>query len=114
MPVKESERSIWRGNNLLDTATVAITDQLERRWRSEDIRIRYRFAVPACSAAQPQVLWVYRVGAPYRASADGLPLVPIHPFVGISSQVYNGRVQLCLSCPKGRGKSRLNWLLCLM
>ena len=101
MPVKESERSIWRGNNLLDTATVAITDQLERRWRSEDIRIRYRFAVPACSAAQPQVLWVYRVGAPYRASADGLPLVPIHPFVGISSQVYNGRVPALFELPQG-------------
>lgn len=99
--VKQAERSIWRGNALLDQATVAVTDQLERRWRAEDIRIRYRFTVPACAVAQPQVLWVYRVGAPYRASADGVPLLPIHPFAGIPSQVYNGRVPALFELPQG-------------
>ncbi len=105
-PIAQIERTVQRGGDWVERASVGLMDRLERDWQNEATQISYRFALPgsggACAAAQPRALYLYRVGAPYRLEIDGKPVSAVAPFAPArAGAVYNGRVPALFALPPG-------------
>lgn len=100
----QAVRTVTREGRVLDERTVRPPDALPLAWRREDVRIRYRIALPACAGASGHALWLYRLGAPYRVRVDDRPLVPLSPTPSLRQPpdaVYNGRVPALFALPPG-------------
>ena len=106
-PISKVERTVERMGAVLERAVVGNADRLARDWQNEDTHISYRLDVslPAeCQLQGRRVLWVYRIGAPYRIRIDGLPAESIEPFAAQATSmdtVYNGRVPALFALPPG-------------
>ena len=106
-PILQAERTVERLGVVLERAMVGNMDRLARNWQNEDTRISYRINLelpPQCSQQNHRVLWVYRIGAPYRVTVDGMPLESIEPFAAQSTStntIYNGRVPALFALPPG-------------
>ena len=104
-PILQAERTVERFGVVLERAVVGNMDRLARDWQNEDTHISYRInvALPAeCKLQNRRVLWVYRIGAPYRLTVDGIPLESIEPFAAQATSrntVYNGRVPALFALP---------------
>ena len=104
-PILQAERTVERFGVVLERAVVGNMDRLSRDWQNEDTHISYRInvALPAaCKLQTRRVLWVYRIGAPYRLLVDGMPLESIEPFAAQATSrntVYNGRVPALFALP---------------
>ncbi|WP_298933449.1 hypothetical protein [uncultured Ramlibacter sp.] len=95
-----------------DATPVRLPDTLPLEARRERQRIRYEVDVSACAAAPAAALWVFRVGAPYRISADGQPLalMSANAMAATGSPrleqdtgggIYNGRIPALFALPAG-------------
>lgn len=97
-------RSVAQDGQQVAGGWVGAMDPLAREWRDEHTRIRYRVSVSECANRADRALWIYRIGAPYRAWLDGRPLVPIDPAAlveGHRSHVFNGRIPALFMLPQG-------------
>jgi len=93
--LEQAERTVTQDGRVIDERTVNRLDSLHREWRNERTHIRYRVLLDACSGVKNRALWMYRMGAPYRAWLDGRPLIAIDPAAPLArgtNPVYNGRV----------------------
>jgi len=95
------------------TETVALPDYLPLALRSEQVRISYEVDVSSCARSPAAALWVFRVGAPYRIEAQGVPLAllsasdlarsnvrkPVEP--AEAAGIYNGRIPALFALPPG-------------
>jgi signal transduction histidine kinase len=97
--VESALRTVVQGGVQLDQRVVAQQDPLERAWLREDTRVTYDIALDACAQTAGQAVWMYRMGGPYRISADGKALTPIQPYADIGPNVYNGRVPALFDVP---------------
>lgn len=97
--IESAQRTIVQGGKTLDTRTVSRLDPLERAWIREDTHIYYRITLDDCVRHPGQAVWVYRLGAPYRISADGKALTPIQPFAPDNTHAFNGRVPALFDLP---------------
>ncbi|GAP36091.1 sensor histidine kinase [Piscinibacter sakaiensis] len=103
-----AERSAWQGGRLLERAEVVLPDRLPLAWRNERVQLRYRLALGPCGARPDTVLWLYRVGGPYRLRIDGAVLLPTLPPIdaawqgpAAASAVLNGRTPSLFALPDG-------------
>lgn len=97
-------RTVTQDGRVIDERTVGRLDPLPRQWRNERTHIRYRIALDPCPGADNRGLWIYRMGAPYRAWLDGRPLIAIDPAAPVEhekARVYNGRVPALYRLPAG-------------
>ena len=116
LPVRQAERNAATGV-VPGRETVALPDSLNLQQRRPDAQLRYWIDTSACADA-PAALYVYRIGAPYRAyghvtTAAGtnrrLYLEPWLPTTGwtdrllehLPSHVYNGRTPVVYALPAG-------------
>lgn len=99
--LNDAVRSIERGGVLLEQKPVHAMDPLPRRLLDESTRVSYSIPVAACPVGAYRSLWVYRIGAPYRISANGQPLRSIQPFASADARVYNGRYPALFLLPEG-------------
>lgn len=101
------------------TQPVAIPDHLPLAWRTERVHIAYTVDTSACASAPAAALWVFRVGAPYRIEAAGVPLALLSATelaktnVGqlvprsAESGIYNGRIPALYALPPGVREVRI-------
>jgi signal transduction histidine kinase len=105
---------IVAGAGALDGSTgVAIPDSVARALRNERVHISYLIDTSACAGAPAAALWLFRVGAPYRISADGQPLALLNNHALLSpglvgsdfpmalQDVHNGRMPALFALPPG-------------
>lgn len=87
---------------------VPLPDTLGLELRSEQVHIRYEIDVAACAQAPAAALWLFRVGAPYRVTAQGRPLELLsaramlrpEPLLAAQPDVYNGRIPALFALPQ--------------
>jgi len=97
---------------------LAVPDRLPLALRDERVRIAYTLDVSACAEQPGTALWLFRVGAPYRISADGRTLAsmsaydgPLPPPVGSADGArYNGRIPALFALPPGARQVRIELL----
>lgn len=100
--VTEAHRAVWLGDLAVSAGTVALPDTLDRRWRHESFRARYTLDVRACTVQAGRGLWLFRIGAPYRLSVDGVAVVPELPRIGsATAKALNGRTPMLFALPQG-------------
>ena len=100
--VAEAHRAVWLGDIAVSTGTVALPDTLDRRWRHGSFRARYTLDVRACTDQAGRGLWLFRIGAPYRLSVDGVAVVPELPRIGsATAKALNGRTPMLFALPQG-------------
>ncbi|MEN9539149.1 MAG: hypothetical protein RLZZ126_1384 [Pseudomonadota bacterium] len=87
-----AQREIARG-------PVHVPDTLAASWRRESHHIRYELPLPPCVAAGHAMLWVYRIGAPYRIRAGTEALQAVLPLTTGKDHAYNGRVPALFVLP---------------
>ncbi|MES2414483.1 MAG: ATP-binding protein [Pseudomonadota bacterium] len=90
---------------------VALPDFLPRALRSERVHLRYTLDVAACASTPAAALWLFRVSAPYRVSADGQALALLNARALLSPEfaldsailddVHNGRIPALFALPPG-------------
>ena len=100
--LQQAWRTVTQDGRVIEEGWVQRTDALRRDWRNERTHIRYRVDLDPCPGVRNRALWIYRVGAPYRAWLDGRPLIAIDPpaLAGAqAAQVYNGRVPALFMLP---------------
>lgn len=100
--LQQAWRTVTQDGRVIEEGWVQRTDALRRDWRNERTLIRYRVDLDPCPGVRNRALWIYRVGAPYRAWLDGRPLIAIDPpaLAGAqAAQVYNGRVPALFMLP---------------
>lgn len=100
--LQQAWRTVTQDGRVVEEGWVQRTDALRRDWRNERTHIRYRVDLDPCPGVRNRALWIYRVGAPYRAWLDGRPLIAIDPpaLAGAqAAQVYNGRVPALFMLP---------------
>lgn len=93
--LEQALRTVTQDGRLIEERVVSRLDTLPREWRNERTHIRYRVTLDPCPGVENRALWMYRIGAPYRAWLDGKPLIAIDPAAQVAhgtSHVYNGRV----------------------
>jgi signal transduction histidine kinase len=73
----QAERRVSQGSQTIARDTVALPDALARAWRDERIQISYTLDVSDCTRNGGSALWLFRVGAPFQAQGDGVPLVSL-------------------------------------
>ncbi|MES2974743.1 MAG: ATP-binding protein [Pseudomonadota bacterium] len=98
---------------------VSVPDHLPLALRDERVRISYEIDATECAGAPAAALWVFRVGAPYRIEAQGVPLTLLSASDlakthvsqsvprGESGGVYNGRIPALFALPPGARKLRI-------
>ena len=98
---------------VLDSQQVILPDTLPLQLRSERVRISYGIDVSRCANASAPALWLFRVGAPYRATVDGQPMSLLSAHMLRSSEllvghllpsqpgIYNGRMPSLFALPPG-------------
>ncbi|MBL8389829.1 MAG: hypothetical protein JNK17_16580, partial [Hydrogenophaga sp.] len=97
-----AERTVTQDGRVIEQQTVGRLDALPRAWRNERTHIRYRVVLDPCPGRHDRALWIYRIGAPYRAWIDGRPAIPVDPAASITegdSLVFNGRVPALYALP---------------
>lgn len=110
-PVASAERSVSNAPPGLSGPT-PLPDRLPLAIRGEGQRISYRLDVSACARSPAGALWLFRVGAPYRISADGHPLSLLNSraaprpelaggLLSARAGVYNGRIPALFALPPG-------------
>lgn len=100
--LEQAERTVMQDGRVIDRQMVGRLDALPRAWRDERVQVRYRVALDPCPGRPDRALWIYRIGAPYRAWIDGRPAIPVDPAARISegeSLVFNGRVPALYTLP---------------
>jgi signal transduction histidine kinase len=98
----QAMRTVTQDGRVIDERGVQRMDTLLREWRNERTHISYRIYLDSCPGMRNRSLWIYRVGAPYRAWLDGRPLIAIDPAALVgrhAAQVYNGRVPALFMLP---------------
>ncbi|HSV35234.1 MAG TPA: ATP-binding protein [Ramlibacter sp.] len=108
-----AQRLIQRQGAAVETTQTALPDRLPLRARSENASVRYALDVSGCRHSSAAALWLFRVGAPYRITADGEPLVLLsaRPLLRLDllagdwlppqRGVYNGRIPALFALPAG-------------
>lgn len=122
-PVTQARRIVARDERVLDDTLVALPDRVPLAWRDEQVRIRYEVDVSACAEVESAALALYRVGAPFRASVDGVPLQsllsPSHlaEVAGrgtvrpaLLAPVFNGRIPILLALPAAAQQVQIDLL----
>ncbi|RYX95362.1 MAG: hypothetical protein EOO28_11395 [Comamonadaceae bacterium] len=96
-----------------DGVPVKLPDRLSLDLRSEGVHLRYVLDASPCANVAAAALWVFRVGAPYRITAGGVPLTLLSANdmarTGLSQSVprgdaggiYNGRIPALFALPPG-------------
>lgn len=86
------------------TAAVTLPDHLPVAACGQQQRITYEIDVSECAASAGAAIWLFRVGAPYRVTADGAPLTLLNSRAMLRAElvigglfptqpdVYNGRI----------------------
>lgn len=100
--LEQAQRTVTQDGRLLEERVVSRLDTLPREWRNERTHIRYRVALDPCPGVENRGLWIYRMGAPYRAWLNGQPIIAIDPAAqvpGNQAHVYNGRVPALYRLP---------------
>ncbi|MBI2769042.1 MAG: hypothetical protein HYX47_05440 [Burkholderiales bacterium] len=103
---REARRTVSTPGEKPVTSGVTLPDVLPVALRTERVHIAYTVDVSACAATPAAAIWVFRVGAPYRISADGRPLALLSANVmGAQDEggepVYNGRIPALFALPPG-------------
>ena len=93
------------------SAIVTLPDSLAGAMRGDRARLRYALDVRACTDQPAAALWLFRVGGPYRVSADGQPLALLNARALLSPGnltealavpgVHNGRMPALFALPPG-------------
>lgn len=98
---------------LAGPASVSLPDKLPLSVRSERQSIAYELAVHPCAHSPSAAIWLFRVGAPYRITADGRPLALLSARAMLRAEllagdllqarpdVYNGRIPALFALPPG-------------
>lgn len=100
--LEQAQRTVTQDGRLIEDRMVSRLDTLPREWRNERTHIRYRITLDPCPGVEDRGLWIYRMGAPYRAWLDGRPIIAIDPAAQVLSDqahVYNGRVPALYRLP---------------
>lgn len=108
----QARRIVTRDDRVLSDAIVALPDRLPLAWRNERVRLRYTVDVSACANLVSASLSLFRVGAPFTATADGMALpsvltrrhlepmaAPRQPNEALP--IFNGRIPTLLAIPLG-------------
>lgn len=97
LAVASVQRSVTgAGPGLNGTQTVALPDHLPLALRNERVRISYRLDVSACADEPASALWLFRVSAPYRISANGQDLALLNSRAMLQPDVLEGALPLAL------------------
>lgn len=107
-PVAQARRIATRAGDVLDDSMVSLPDTLPLAWRNEQVRLRYEIDVAACAATSSAALSMYRVGAPFRISAQGAALDSLltprrfgsTPAGRRDAPVFNGRIPNLIGLPQ--------------
>ena len=100
--LEQAQRTVTQDGRLIEERLVSRLDTLPREWRNERTHIRYRVTLDPCPGVENRGLWIYRMGAPYRAWLNGQPIIAIDPAAqvqGDQAHVYNGRVPALYRLP---------------
>ncbi|MFM9902887.1 MAG: ATP-binding protein [Polaromonas sp.] len=81
--VQTAQRTVFRGNQGMDTRTVTLPDRIPREWRTPAVRLQYELALPPCPGGAPRALLLSRVGGPYDIQALGPDAVANGPGVSL-------------------------------
>jgi signal transduction histidine kinase len=103
--IDSAVRTARDGTATLDAAQVALPDRLPRAWQRESVRVAYEADLLPCDGP-PRALYVFRLGAPYRISVDGVPLSPLQP-AAPRDEAFNGRVPALFDLPPGGRRLRI-------
>ncbi len=112
--VRQARRVVRRDDQVLEDRIVALPDTLPLQWRSERVALHYVIDVSACAGSSSAALSLFRVGAPYVASALGVPLdslvarngnAPTGASAGSATTlraapIFNGRIPNLFALPK--------------
>ena len=114
LAVASVQRSIsGAGPGLNGTQTVSLPDQLPVALRNERVHISYTLDVSACADEPASALWLFRVSAPYRVSANQQELVLLNSRALLQPDVienalplaldgvHNGRIPALFALPQG-------------
>ncbi len=113
--VRQARRVVTRDDQVLEDRIVALPDRLAPPWRSERVALRYVIDVSACTGLSSAALSLFRVGAPYVASAPGVPLGSLVAQNGYAptgaspgsattmraAPIFNGRIPNLFALPQG-------------
>ncbi len=100
--LEQAQRTVTQNGRVIEQRVVGRLDTLPRGWRNERTHIRYRLTLAPCPGFEHRALWIYRLGAPYRAWLDGQPVSAIAPAASVrrdQAHVYNGRVPALYRLP---------------
>lgn len=108
---------------VLADASVRLPDTLPLAWRSERVRVAYELDVAACADMLSASVWLFRVGAPFQAVANGRflrslltrsQLEPMArnapPSAHAQPAIFNGRIPALLALPYGTRLVRVDLL----
>ena len=113
LDIMQVQRTVTREGAGATATTVAVPDHLPLALRSENVLISYALDVSGCADAPAAGLWVFRIGAPYRIAAGGIPLTLLSAndmartgvgqsmLRGESDGIYNGRIPALFALPPG-------------
>ncbi len=112
--VAQARRVATRADQVLEDRVVTLPDNLPLAWRNEQVKLRYEIDVSRCSGTQSAALSIYRVGAPFVATAQDHPVgslltrrlfaAPTHDSASQADAragpVFNGRIPALLAVPQ--------------
>lgn len=107
--LSQAQRQVWLGDRSVSQGTVTLPDRLDGGWRREGFRASYTLDVSACAAQAGHGLWLFRVGAPYRLSIDGVAAAPELPRTdSVTVKAFNGRTPMLFALPQGARTVRID------
>ncbi len=119
--ITQARRIVTQAGQLLSDAVVDLPDSLPLAWRNEQVRLRYEIDVSVCSGLISASLSLFRVGAPFMASSNGVSLSSLltrrqfSPKASSSDTtrdetptVFNGRIPALLAIPLGTRTVRVD------
>ncbi|MEO5671222.1 MAG: ATP-binding protein [Ramlibacter sp.] len=94
--IDRAQRIVSGAGPLDGVEPIALPDAMPLALRKEHVRISYEIDVSACAGVPAAALWLFRVGAPYRITSDGMPLELLNNHALLSPDLVSGRFPMAL------------------